>query len=269
MSSTSDRPDLRRRLGHERDRLLLQSAQLATRSSPIADKAGNVRPFTLPTRTISRRTNYFQRPERQYRFNAFAHYDVFPNVRVYGEFDFSNNTTNAQIAPGGEFFQGRTRSTNDNPLLSQSFKDAFGITPANASPPIYIGRRNVEGGGRQQDITLEDYRYVLGAKGDLFDNTWNYNFWWQSATNRLQQIQQNFSRQTKIDNALDVVTDPATGQPACASFVNGSDPACVPYDVFHLGGVTPGRARLPHHTRASRTDNVAEPGRIPGGFRPR
>ena len=36
-----------------------------------------------------------------------------------------------------------------------------------------------------------------------------------------------------------MVTDPATGQPACASAVNGTDTACVPWDIFHTNGVTP------------------------------
>ena len=80
---------------------------------------------------------------------------------------------------------------------------------------------------------------MLGAKGDLFENTWNYNFWWQSATNRLRPAPAaTISRAKKITKALDVVTDPATGLPACASFVDGTDPACVPYDVFHMGGIT-------------------------------
>ena len=77
----------------------------------------------------------------------------------------------------------------------------YGITPTQDAT-IYVGRRNVEGGGRQQDITLEDYRYVLGAKGAVWEDTWNYNFWWQSATNRLSQLQLNYFSRAKINKAL-------------------------------------------------------------------
>jgi hypothetical protein len=87
-----------------------------------------------------------------------------PNVRVYGEFDFSNSKTNAQIAPGGIFVQDTYVLRDSNPLLSQQFKDTFGITPSTPNT-MYVGRRNVEGGGRQTRINLEDYRYVVGAKG--------------------------------------------------------------------------------------------------------
>ena len=204
----------------------------------VADAAGNVRPYVAATDAYNfAPPNYYQRPNEQYQFNAFAHYDAFPQVRVYGEFDFTNNHTDAQVAPGGVFIQDIYTMRNSNPLLSQSFKDAFGITPTHDAA-LYIGRRNVEGGGRVQDINLEDFRYVLGAKGDFLDSTWNYDFWWQSGTNRYSSVNKNYFSRAKITKALDVVTDPATGQPACASFVDGSDPNCVPYDMFHLGGIT-------------------------------
>ena len=205
----------------------------------IADRAGNARPFNAVTDAFNFAPyNFYQRPLTEYGFNAFAHYDALPNVRVYAEFDFSNNHTDAQIAPGGVFFQDTYVMKNSNPLLSQSFKDAFGITAAQDAT-LYIGRRNVEGGGRVNQINLEDYRYVIGAKGAVFEDTWNYNFWWQSGTNRLESTNINYFSRAKITKALDVVTDPNTGRPACASFVNGTDTACVPYDIFHLGGVTP------------------------------
>jgi outer membrane receptor protein involved in Fe transport len=203
----------------------------------VTNAAGDVRPFTANDQYNFGPPNYFQRPQTQYGFNAFAHYDVFPQVRVYGEFDFSDNKTVAQIAPGGVFFANPITLSNDNPLLSQNFKDAFGITPTN-SATTYIGRRNIEGGGRYQDITLTDYRYVLGAKGDFLDNTWNYNFWWQSGTNRLSQIQGNYFSKTKVVRALDVVKDPVTGLPVCQSVLDGSDKNCKPYDIFHANGVT-------------------------------
>jgi outer membrane receptor protein involved in Fe transport len=203
----------------------------------IANAAGDVRPFTANDQYNFAPPNFFQRPDTQYQFNAFAHYDVFPQARVYGEFDFSNNHTNAQIAPGGVFLASVYPLNDNNPLLSQNFKNAFGITPTNPGA-AYIGRRNVEGGGRYTDITLEDFRYVLGAKGDFLDNTWNYNFWWQSGRNQLSQINGNYFSKVKIARALNVVTDPATGKPVCASVLDKTDPSCVPYDIFHLGGVT-------------------------------
>ena len=34
-------------------------------------------------------------------------------------------------------------------------------------------------------------------------------------------------------------TDPDTDAAACRSVLDGTDPACVPYNLFQIGGVTP------------------------------
>src|SRR5262249_21920159 len=48
----------------------------------------------------------------------------------------------------------------------------------------------------------------------------------------------NYFSNANINNALNVVTDPATGQPACQSVLNGTDTACVPWNIWVPGGVT-------------------------------
>ena len=206
----------------------------------IADAAGNVRAFKSATDQYNfAPTNYFQRPDERYTFNAFMHYDVTPSIRFYSEFDYMNDQTNSQIAPSGAFLQQFTLANpNGNPLLTQSFKDAVGLSPTATELPIYIGRRNVEGGGRQDDINLSNFRIVMGAKGGLFDDTWNYDAWWQSGRNTLQRTYKNDFSVARLARAFNVVKDPVTGLPACASKVDGTDAACVPYDIFHIGGVT-------------------------------
>ena len=211
----------------------------------IANAAGDVRPFSSALDNFNFGPyNYYQRPQEDYQANAFAHYDLFagddkkwmPSVRVYAEFDFTSTTSVAQIAPGGVFAAPFDALTNDNPLLSQSFKDAFGITAGNPVVPI-IGRRNSEGGGRQQQFAFNDYRYVLGAKGDFANHTWDYDMWWQSGKNSLSQVTANYFAKDRIQRALNVVAD-STGKPVCTSVIDKSDPACVPYDIYHNGGVT-------------------------------
>lgn len=206
----------------------------------ITNTAGDVRNYNGATDTYNfGPINYFQRPDERYTFNAFLHYDVHPNIRTYAEFDFMDDHTTTQIAPSGSFFNPFVTLKNDNPLLSQSFKDATGITPGNPVG-MYFGRRNVEGGGRQDDYRFTNYRVVLGAKGDVADDKWSYNLWWQSGKNIMQRTYLNDFSVTRLGRAFDVVTDPASGLPACASKLDGTDSACVPYDIFHIGGVTPG-----------------------------
>jgi outer membrane receptor protein involved in Fe transport len=212
-----------------------------SKSFTIADAAGNVRPFNANTDQFNFGPyNYFQVPDERYIANFFAHYDAFPNVRVYTEFDFMDEKTVLQIAPSGIFFGGPGQIYqlfDNNPLLTPSFKAAMGITPATPQS-ILIGRRNIEGGGRQDTPEHTDYRIVIGAKGDFLDGKWDYDAWWQSGKVVFQDTYLNDFSATRVGKALNVVTDPVTKQPVCASVLDGSDPLCVPYDIFHLGGVT-------------------------------
>ncbi|MEO8675912.1 MAG: TonB-dependent receptor [Casimicrobiaceae bacterium] len=204
----------------------------------IANAAGGVRPYNAAADQFNFAPyNYYQRNDTRYNFNAFAHYDALPNVRVYSEFDFMDDFTTAQIAPSGIFYGQPITLSAENPLLSQSFKDAFGLTPG-TTQDLFIGRRNQEGGGRQDNLRHTSYRVVIGAKGDILDNKWDYNFWWQSGKVVYQENYQNDFSISRIGRALNVVKDPTTGAPVCASALDGSDPLCVPYDIFHIDGVT-------------------------------
>jgi hypothetical protein len=128
-------------------------------SFTIANAQGGVRPFTANDQFNFAPYNYFQRPDERYGFSTFVHYDVNPHARVYGEFNFHDSHTEAQIAPSGIFAFQEVFMTNDNPLLSQDFKNTFGITPS-AAGDVLIARRNFEGGGRVADL-----RHVVSLRG--------------------------------------------------------------------------------------------------------
>ena len=213
-----------------------------THSFTIADAAGTVRPFNAATDQFNYGPyNYFQVPDERYLFDAFAHYDAFPNVRVYSEFEFMDSKTVLQIAPSGIFFGGPGQVLPlafENPLLSDSFKAAFNITPGHPETML-IGRRNIEGGGRQDVPRHTDYRFVIGAKGDFLDGKWDYDAWWQNGKVVYQDTYLNDFSSQRVARALNVVPNPtAGGPPVCASVVDGSDPTCVPYNIFQTGGVT-------------------------------
>jgi outer membrane receptor protein involved in Fe transport len=218
------------------------------KSATIINAAGDVRKFSTALDQFNFGPyNYYQRPQEDYQANVFAHYDLFPgnnawmpSVRVYAEFDFTSTTSVANIAPGGIFYglQSPSPLRDSNPLLSQSFKDYFGITPGSPVENPLIGRRNTEGGPRTQSFDFNDYRYVLGAKGDFANHAWDYDFWWQSGKNSTQQITGGYFLKDRLARALNVVKDPTTGAPVCASVLDKSDTACIPYDIYHNGGVT-------------------------------
>lgn len=209
--------------------------------------------------------NYFQRPDERYTAGVFAEYEVSDSLKPYLEFMFMDDRTVAQIAPSGNF--GNTLSINcDNPLLGASqaailcapgnllsdtsnpfatvgnsggtalvFTDALGNTYNKGFAQIL--RRNVEGGGRQSDLQHTSYRAVIGMKGDLSD-AWSYDLYYQYGRTIYNQIYKNDFSVTRITRALDVVTNPTTGAPVCRSVLDGTDPNCVPWDIWGTGTVT-------------------------------
>ena len=197
--------------------------------------------------------NYFQRPDQRYTAGLFAHYDLTDRNQVYSEFMFMDDHTTSQGAPSGDFFTAPIPpGPLDNPTIScgqpllspQEFQQLcgqFGLTAAD-SQIIYIGRRNVEGGPRDDDLRHTSYRGVFGFKGDI-DDTWRYDIYGQYSTVIMQDNYKNDVSTTRINRALNVVIDPRAssptfGQPVCQSVVDGSDPNCVPWNIFQTGGVT-------------------------------
>ena len=183
--------------------------------------------------------NYFQRPSNRYGFNAQAHYDITDKARAYTEFSFHDDHTVAQIAPSGLFgfdASGANAVRFENPLLSADWRTNLGLLAPGDTAEMLIFRRNVEGGGRQDDIRHTSYRGVIGVKGDI--GAWSYDAFAQLGRVVYQETYKNDFSIARSARALDVITDPATGLPACRSFVDGSDPSCVPYDIWTLGNVT-------------------------------
>jgi len=200
---------------------------------------GTVRPYVGATDAYNfAPTNYFQRPSDRYTAHATAYYDIADYARVYGEFGFHDDHTVAQIAASGSFYGGVPYEiSSDNPLLNQSWKDALGFTGPGQSTTMYIGRRNVEGGGRQDDIRHTSYRGVMGVKGDIGDS-WSYDVYGLVGKVLYQEVYKNDFSNTRLLRAMDVVDD-GNGNAVCRSVVDGSDPNCVPYNIWAYNGVTP------------------------------
>ena len=183
--------------------------------------------------------NHFQRPDRRWTAGVLANYDLHESVEAYGELMLMDDRSVAQIAPSGAFFVTDTLGCG-NPFLSPQQFEAlcgrYGLTEDD-SQTVYIGRRNVEGGNRQDDLHHTSLRGVFGLRGDLTDN-WRYDLHYQYAEVRLQDAYLNELSKSRIIRALDAVRDPETGRVVCRSALDGSDPDCVPWNIFAEGAVT-------------------------------
>jgi iron complex outermembrane receptor protein len=196
---------------------------------------GTLVPFTAADAYNFGPINFFQRPDERYTAGAFLHYDFNDHAQVYASTMFMDDKSLAQIAASGAFFA-KFAVNCANPFLSAQEVAAWCLPGATETTNLFIGRRNVEGGGRVDDLEHTDWRVTLGVKGKIIEG-WDYDASWQHSIVNLNETQQNYFSTAKIDNALNVVQT-ATG-PQCVSAVNGTAPTCVPYNIFSLGQVTP------------------------------
>jgi outer membrane receptor protein involved in Fe transport len=182
--------------------------------------------------------NHYQRPERRYSIGAMGHYEFGEHADVYTQVMFTDYESIAQIAPGGVFFE--TSSVNcDNPLLPVGILPTIGCDDtaiANGdSVAMYIGRRNVEGGGRQQSFANSTFRVVAGLRGAI-NEAWGYDVSAQFSEGTGTATTLNNFDKNRVISALNVVD--VDGVPTCQSVIDGTDTNCVPYNPFVPGGIT-------------------------------
>ena len=207
------------------------------------------------------RSNYFQRPEERHALGLLARIDAGARAEAYLELMFAETRTTAQIAPSANFFLTDTLRC-DHPFLSaQQYRVLCadrGLGPDDVQRTV-IGRRSVESGERQNDLRHGSARGVLGLRGKLGD-AWRYDAFLQYAEVRMKNTYRNDLSRTAIERALDAVRDPATGAAVCRAALDGTDPACVPWNIFRAGAVTPAMAdylRLSLHARGRTDQGVA------------
>jgi outer membrane receptor protein involved in Fe transport len=212
----------------------------------VDPKTGAFRPFNAATDLYNYGAlNFYQRPNERWTGGGFFDYDINQHANVYSEIMYTRNTSTSQIAGSGDFGNPATISCA-NPLLTAEevsimcspanlAAQAPG-TPANSIALAYILRRNVEGGGRQEAFTTTTFRTLIGVKGDFAD-AWRYDTF--ASFNTISGIASNLNylSNTKIDNALNVVPGPG-GVATCQSVIDGTDPACVPWNIWQPGKVT-------------------------------
>ena len=184
--------------------------------------------------------NYFQRPDKRYTAGVFGHYEIDQDNTAYSEFMFMDDRSVAQIAPSGAFFVTSTLNC-DNPLMSDQQRQAicgdYGLG-SDDDQVAYLGRRNVEGGPRRHDLHHTSFRGLFGMRGDI-NAVWRYDTFLQYSKVSMENTYQNDLSITRVKRALNAVPDPVTGEPVCQSAVDGSDTACVFWNVFETGAVTP------------------------------
>lgn len=217
----------------------------------VDQTTGAFRPYSSATDSYNYGAlSYLQRASDRYTAGSFLNYDINDNTNVYSSFMYARSSSQAQYGPSGLFSYTPAQISCANPLLNAAELAAF-CTPAliaantaafpNNSPgniTLYVGRRAVENGPRQDNFLSNSFRETLGVKGKWIDGL-SYDLYAQVGINQVRDSEDDFINSDAGVKALNVVTDPKTGQPVCASVLNGTDPNCVPWNIFQKGGVTP------------------------------
>ena len=183
--------------------------------------------------------NYFQRNDTRYTAGAFAKYEVNSAVEIYGSFMFMDDQTNSQVAPSA-LFQGYNYSINcNNPLMStqQASLLCGAAAGTSATQDVYIGYRPVAAPAqpRRDDLRHTDYRVTGGVRGEIARGI-RYDANALFSTVIFNETYQNDIDPARANRALKV--DLVNGVPTCRSVIDGSDPGCVPLNVFQYGGPT-------------------------------
>ena len=186
--------------------------------------------------------NYYRRPSQRYTAGVMAQYEINEHFVPYLDAMFMDYSTQAQIAPSGAFFGVRTVNC-DNPLLlantALATASCGGVGRPGVGAPgtvdILIGKRNVEGGPRFNDIGFNQFRVVTGMRGAINEN-FSYDLSAQFGKINVANVYRNDVSDTRINEAL-LVTG-TLANPVCTS----GNASCVPYNVFNAGGITPAAA---------------------------
>ena len=203
--------------------------------------------------------NYYQRPDERYTAGAFGRYSINEYVEAYYELMLMVDQCVSLIATSGYLFVSDTIACCNPFLSAQQFEalcGQYGLTEDD-DQLAYIGRRNVEGGPRQQDLRHTSFRGVFGLRGDI-NETWRYDFYGMYSEVSMENTYLNDLGTSKIKRALDAVED-ENGNIVCASVVDGSDPNCVPWNIFDSDGVTREQTEylaLPLFARGTTTQKV-------------
>ena len=158
-------------------------------------------------------------PDDKITVNLLGHFDISESATLFGEVKYVTQETD-QSGDNNSFWD-LILGAPDNPYIPEPFASlaqqtgGISITP----DPHHFGSWN--------STERETVRAVIGIEGE-FDNSWGYeisaNYGRHDRTGR----QTNQVINDRWFAAVDAVTDPATGQPACRSQV---DPLTPPNDT--------------------------------------
>ena len=184
--------------------------------------------------------NYLQRADDRYNAGAFLHLDITSAAQLYGSFMYMKDKSFSQVAPSALYFGQTYAVTCNNPLLSAGQAQTLCGTAAGtaATQNTLIGYR-LSGSGalpRRDSLQHEDFRSMVGIRGDL-GSGFSYDASVLRSVAHYDETYLNDISVAKTQRSLLAVSD-GKGGAVCRSALDGSDPSCVPVDVFQANAIS-------------------------------
>ncbi|MDF2639379.1 MAG: TonB-dependent receptor [Novosphingobium lindaniclasticum] len=204
------------------------------------DGSGTLVPYNPSYSYNTAPDNYFQRSDERITAGGFARFELSKAAELYGSFMYMNDQTFSQVAPSAVWFGTAFPVSCNNPYASAAQLSAICGSAAgtDTTAPTNVGYR-VIGAPRRDNLRFNDYRYSAGVRGDL-GSGFSYDINYMYSLVKFKETYLNDVNQAKAGRALNAVN--VNGVPTCRSVIDGTDPSCIPINVFTPGGVTADQA---------------------------
>ncbi|NQZ83161.1 MAG: TonB-dependent receptor [Colwellia sp.] len=174
--------------------------------------------------------NFLQLPQERLTLNAFSHFYINDETRIYSELAFIRNYVPQELAPTPAFLSYVDVNPN-SAFFGADVQQAFNEN-ANADGTYtlpFIGRRMVENGSRQSLDTRDAMRILVGIDGYINDD-WSYDVYYSRA--HLDNI--NFLNNDVSDSRFRqaILTNDAGTE--CQDTSGG----CAPLNIFGDGNIS-------------------------------
>ncbi|MDY6949312.1 MAG: TonB-dependent receptor plug domain-containing protein, partial [Pseudomonadota bacterium] len=164
--------------------------------------------------------------------SVFGNFKVSDAVNFFGEAKFVRGEAKAYGQPTFDFF---LFETAENPFLPAAIAArvvpgaaADGTGDDDAPDGVMVSRDSFDLGVRGEDVTRDTMRFVAGVNGAIWER-YNYEVSYTYGQSDIDSVALNNRYNDRFLAAIDVVTNPANGQPTCRSNL---DPGALPYQPF-------------------------------------
>ena len=166
-------------------------------------------------------------------FYTHVSYDFSDAITAWGEVMLVDAYAESPVTPN--YDNGGITARIDNPYLPAATRaqmQAAGVTT------LALGRANYELGYNDAVGTYKNYKFDAGLKGK-FGGGWTWDLSGQYGINNYRFDSLNNRNTALWTQAIDVVSNPANGQPICRSTLTNPSNGCVPINVFGPNAISP------------------------------